>query len=89
MFANKAFRFVTTIGLIFAVMVPNIARANNAADPSPIPLSPRQNIASVMAGAVQISSGDMDTCAITFAGGLKCWGANGYGQLGDGTTITR
>lgn len=89
MFANKAFRFVTTVSLIFAVIVPNIARASNVADTSSIPLSPRQNIASVMAGAAQISSGDMDTCAITFAGGLKCWGANGYGQLGDGTTITR
>jgi len=38
---------------------------------------------------VQISSGIAHTCAISSDGEAFCWGANGSGQLGDGTTIQR
>lgn len=40
-------------------------------------------------GIKSISGGTVHSCAVTTSGGLKCWGNNSLGQLGDGTTTSR
>lgn len=42
-------------------------------------------IMTLASGVQQVSSGYMHTCAVTAEGGVKCWGRNWFGQVGDGT----
>jgi len=46
-------------------------------------------VVSGLANAVAIVAGESHSCALLADGSVRCWGANGAGELGNGTTTNR
>jgi hypothetical protein len=47
------------------------------------------DVAGLATGVRAIATGDFHSCALTSRGGMKCWGANREGQLGNGSRTER
>lgn len=45
-----------------------------------------QDVTGLSSGVVSVAVANSHSCAVTTAGGLKCWGDNSSGQIGDGVT---
>lgn len=58
--------------------------AGNSATPVPVVID-ANGVA--VTGFRTIAAGAAHTCAALTTGGVKCWGWNNYGQLGDGTVV--
>jgi alpha-tubulin suppressor-like RCC1 family protein len=58
----------------------------NAVD-QPCEAAPREVMG--VSGAVSVATGGDHTCAVLGSGGIVCWGADDFGQLGDGFSGTQ
>jgi alpha-tubulin suppressor-like RCC1 family protein len=52
-------------------------------------LGPQDEVSGLGGQAIAIAAGWRHSCALLLGGGVKCWGANEKGQLGDGTQTER
>lgn len=78
----RRFTALQTLVLAFALGCDNITT-----DPGPVPAEKPAFAATLISplSFLQVSPGNLGTCAVALDNRAYCWGDNGYGQLGDGT----
>lgn len=54
-----------------------------------MPVNAQTNQQPLAGSVVTVAAGETHTCLLTGDGAVWCWGANSYGQLGDGTRTSR
>jgi len=59
--------------------------STSASVPTPVPVV-RDSALDPLGQVVAISAGGKHSCAISFDGSIRCWGDDGFGQLGDTKT---
>ncbi len=58
---------------------------NNSTTNSAVPV----DVVGLSSGVAVIAAGALGTCSVMDSGGLKCWGSNQFGSVGDGSGVDR